>query len=81
MKKLLAAATLATVIAAPAFAQTATQPPRAQLNLDNQSIVRDGQRHTVNPAYDVYDHGQYVGSDPDPYVRLQLQRDNERDQY
>ena len=80
MKKLLAAAALATVFAAPAFAQTATQAPRAQFNND-QFGGRDGQRHSVNPAYDVYDHGQYVGSDPDPSIRLQLKRDNERDQY
>jgi len=82
MKKLIVAAALATAFALPAYAQTATQPSRAQFNAEVQYNGRgDAQRHSVNPAYDVYDHGQYVGSDPDPSIRLQLKRDNERDQY
>jgi len=33
-------------------------------------------RHSSNPAFDVYDiRGRYIGSDPDPTVRAQLQRD------
>ena len=33
-------------------------------------------RFSTNPAHDVYDiTGKYVGSDPDPTVRLMLQRD------
>jgi hypothetical protein len=33
-------------------------------------------QHSPNPAWDVYDNGQYVGSDPDPNVRMQLQMDH-----
>ena len=34
------------------------------------------QRHSTNPRFDVYQNGEYVGSDPDPMVRFELQRDN-----
>ena len=43
-----------------ASAQTRTQP----------------QRHSPNPAWDVYVGGKYVGSDPDPMIRHQLRREN-----
>jgi hypothetical protein len=33
-------------------------------------------QHSPNPAWDVYDNGRYVGSDPDPNVRMQLQMDH-----
>ena len=33
-------------------------------------------RHSSNPAFDVYDgRGNYVGSDPDPRIRMELLRD------
>jgi hypothetical protein len=32
-------------------------------------------QHSPNPAWDVYDNGHYVGSDPDPNVRMQLRVD------
>jgi hypothetical protein len=35
-----------------------------------------GHQHSPNPAWDVYDNGHYVGSDPDPNVRMQLQFDH-----
>ena len=55
---LIAAAVIATVIASPALAQRAPEQ----------------HQHSSNPAYDVYVDGQYVGSDPDPNIRLQLRR-------
>jgi hypothetical protein len=58
-KMLVAAAVLSAVLASPALAQTTPQPR---------------EQHSVNPSYDVYLNGQYVGSDPDPNIRLQLQR-------
>jgi hypothetical protein len=61
-KMVVAAAMLAVAFAAPALAQTAPQQPR--------------QQHSVNPAYDVYKGGQYLGSDPDPNIRAQMQRGN-----
>jgi hypothetical protein len=56
---LVAAAVLSTALASPALAQTTPQ---------------QREQHSVNPSYDVYVNGQYVGSDPDPNIRLQLQR-------
>ena len=33
-------------------------------------------RHSSNPAFDVYNtQGHYVGSDPDPRIRMELLRD------
>ena len=59
IKMLVAAAVLSTALASPALAQTTPQ---------------QREQHSVNPSYDVYVNGQYVGSDPDPNIRLQLQR-------
>jgi hypothetical protein len=58
-KMLVAAAVLSAALASPALAQTTSQ---------------QREQHSVNPSYDVYLNGQYVGSDPDPNIRLQLQR-------
>jgi len=33
-------------------------------------------QHSPNPAWDVYNDGHYVGSDPDPNVRTRLQMDS-----
>jgi hypothetical protein len=79
MKVLIATVALAAVVATPVLAQTADRrlPPQRNLQSDQsygQSVERP---HSINPAYDVYDSGQYVGSDPDPNVRLQLRRDYE----
>jgi hypothetical protein len=60
---LAAVATLAFALATPALAQTARQQPRQQ-------------QHSVNPSYDVYKNGEYLGSDPDPNIRAQIQRGN-----
>jgi hypothetical protein len=57
-KGLVAAAVIATVLASPALAQRAQQQ----------------RQHSPTPAYDVYVGGQYVGSDPDPNIRAQMQR-------
>jgi hypothetical protein len=34
-----------------------------------------GRYRSANPAFDVYQDGQYVGSDPDPRVRTMMQND------
>ena len=79
MKSLVAAVALAAVVATPALAQTASrrgqvQPGEAQYN---ESYGRtDGQRHSAVPNNAVYENGHYVGSDPDPNVRLEMRRDN-----
>jgi hypothetical protein len=58
-RMLVAAAVLSAALASPALAQTTPQ---------------QREQHSINPSYDVYLNGQYVGSDPDPNIRLQLQR-------
>ena len=41
------------------------------------SLAATKKRHSANPAWDVYDtRGQYVGSDPDPFIRDSLARDH-----
>jgi hypothetical protein len=84
MKKLLATAALATLLAFPALAQTpaprhhvahhaATASQAAQTAPFGRSETR---AHSTNPANDVYGtSGRYVGSDPDARVRLDLLRD------
>jgi hypothetical protein len=63
-KMLIAAAVIGTAIASPALAQTS----RSYSDFDQP------RQHSVNPRYDVYEGGQYLGSDPDPNIRLQLRR-------
>jgi hypothetical protein len=55
-----AATVIATVIASPALAQRQRAPQQRQ--------------QSSNSAHDVYVGGQYVGTDPDPNIRAQLQR-------
>jgi hypothetical protein len=41
------------------------------------SLVATKKQHSTNPAWDVYDtRGRYVGSDPDPFIRDSLARDD-----
>jgi hypothetical protein len=58
LKMLIGMAVLATAIASPALAQSGDQH----------------RQHSSNPAFDVYDNGRYIGSDPDPNIRVQMQR-------
>lgn len=60
MRMFFAVAALATMIASPVFAQ---------------SPARRAPAPVTNPAYDVYEGGLYIGSDPDLNVRLALRRD------
>jgi hypothetical protein len=66
MKTLVAAVALAiaAAISLPVSAQTRKTP-------EHRIVVNtpDGQRHSGNPAWDVYVAGSYVGSDPDPFIR------------
>jgi hypothetical protein len=90
-KMLAAAAALATMIASPTWAQTVNQlPPGARQAPDEtfgqarprrampsvtEDIQTDGRGRSTNPANDVYLGDRYLGSDPDPSVRLELRRD------
>jgi hypothetical protein len=84
MKLLIATVALATVIAVPAFAQTANQRTPAQQSqfqrgngpVNQNGRTENGLRHSGNPANDVYDSAHnYLGSDPDARVRLEILRD------
>ena len=59
--KIILVAALIGALATPALAAQRAQP----------------QRHSPNPAWDVYVGGKYVGSDPDPLIRQQLRREND----
>jgi opacity protein-like surface antigen len=79
MKTLVAAVTLAAIFAAPALAQTASRHTNAQQGYSpyEESYGRtETLRHSARPNNDVYENGQYVGSDPDANVRLEMRRDN-----
>lgn len=41
----------------------------------------DGHRHSANPMNDVHVGGVYVGSDPDPRIRLELVREYHQRQW
>jgi hypothetical protein len=62
----------------PAYGAYAQAPLTAQQrrNLARSRVLRpDGRVHSPNPAFDVYDtSGNYVGSDPDPFIRNELAR-------
>jgi hypothetical protein len=62
---LVAAAVLVAAISSPALAQPAAPWAPAQDHAPRHP-------HSSNPAFDVYENGQYIGSDPDPNIRAQL---------
>jgi hypothetical protein len=43
------------------------------------ALSATNRQHSINPAYDVYSNGKYLGSDPDAHVRSQLLHDQGRD--
>ena len=71
-KAIAAAAVLATVLASPALAQRAV--PRAAHPSELGESYGQSRQHSVIPSFDVYQNGEYLGSDPDPNIRLQLRR-------
>jgi len=79
MKVLITTVVLIAVAATPVLAQTIDRRSPSVRSLQSEQLYgRSSERpHSANPANDVYDSGQYVGSDPDPNVRQQLRRDYE----
>jgi opacity protein-like surface antigen len=77
MKTIFTIAAVAALIASPALAAQMKQRHHVR-SLESYAQVqpRQTQRHSTNPRFDVYQNGQYVGSDPDPMVRFQLQRED-----
>ena len=76
MKSTVTIVALAALIASPALAAQ----KKHSRNVNSQEAYAQAQqwqtqRHSANPRFDVYQNGQYVGSDPDPMIRAQLQRE------
>ena len=71
MTKIILIALIA-ALASPAFAA----PKKHSRNQHAYAQAQQTQRHSPNPRFDVYYNGQYVGSDPDPMIRFQLQRED-----
>jgi hypothetical protein len=66
---------LTAVLASPAFAQTTPVAPGGDASLADSYEQQLRQPHSVHPNWDVYDdRGRYRGTDPDPFIRDQLER-------
>jgi curli biogenesis system outer membrane secretion channel CsgG len=80
MKKLIIAAALAAAVTSPALAAVGSHSARAVNNAaaaqaNSEEYLAATQPFAHNPSYDVYKNGEYVGSDPDPLVRLQIENE------
>jgi len=77
MKSIVTIVALATLITSPALA---AQKKHNHNAISQEAYARtqqwQTQRHSSNPRFDVYQNGQYVGSDPDLMIRFQLQRED-----
>jgi hypothetical protein len=85
MRTLIATMAVTVALATPALSQTRSQirpydpsvygrDLNAYGSYGTYSRFRD--QRSISPRNDVYDqHGNYIGSDPDPVVRDQLRRD------
>ena len=70
---------LSVAIALGSTSAALAQAPSQQFDqVAARAMVRQDQvRHSANPGFDVFGPtGRYVGSDPDPFIRSQLQRDH-----
>ena len=85
MKGLVAALALVAVTVAPALAQSPDRKANAQARPAQAQRVpgianqygRTESRHSTNRTHDVYgSNGQYISSDPDPRVRMDILRDH-----
>jgi hypothetical protein len=72
-KTLIAAAVLATALASPAMAQIATRNHLQAFSSQPDESGQIGEPRAIKRSYDIYLSGQYVGSNPDPNIRRQLQ--------
>jgi hypothetical protein len=43
------------------------------------AVAAEKRQHSTNPAFDVYNGGKYLGSDPDSRVRAEILRDRVSD--
>ena len=84
IRTLIATVAVTAALATPALSQTRNQVRpydpsvygRDLSGYGSTNLNRFREQRSVTPRNDVYDqHGNYVGSDPDPIVRDQLRRD------
>jgi uncharacterized protein with FMN-binding domain len=71
IKKVILAVALAASVATPALAAVGAHQTR------QEKPWEDASPFIHKPSFDVYKDGVYVGSDPDPRVRVQLLQDYE----
>jgi len=76
MKTLILCFALLGVLAVPAFAQS-TPPNSLKRNATPIRVVPRPSAIYSARTYDVIEDGVYLGSDPDPNIRLELRRDYE----
>lgn len=72
MKKLLIAIGALAFLTSPLLAQGSDQGTTGQATGMQRPYVNKPAPRGPNTANDVYCNGQYVGSDPDPAIRLQM---------
>jgi hypothetical protein len=80
MKKLIIAAALAATVTSPALAAVGARSAHATQNAaaaqaNSEEYLETTQPFAHNTSYDVYKDGEYVGSDPDPLIRLQIENE------
>ena len=77
IKTLVTAAAATAAVAAPTLAQTRYQPRKPGIDIGSYgSFGTIGPRTIHRSPYSVYSiRGNYIGADPDPTVRHQLQHD------
>ena len=76
MKMIVAVTILAALVASPALAAKKKHNRNARsLESYAQAQPRQTHSHSTNPSFDVHRNGRYLGSDPDPLIRFQLQRE------
>jgi hypothetical protein len=76
IKTLMAATVLCATFASPAVTQAATPRDHIQAVSSQLDDIGQGEQpRSTKRSYDIYQSGQYVGSNPDPNIRLQLQRE------
>ncbi len=72
MKRLLLLTAAAALLAAPVFAQAQQQAPKPKATTGQSTAPKAAPGHGAN---DVWCGSEYVGSDPDPAIRLQMLRE------
>lgn len=78
IKTLMTAMVLCATFASPGLTQAAMPRDRIEaLSSQLDEIGQGGQPRSTKRSYAIYQSGQYVGSTPDPNIRLQLQREHD----